>query len=189
MPSGKDVVISTIPKYDAFLLPTLQALDQLGGSANNDEIEDALIKQFAFTQKQLNESYPKTRRSIIPARMSWARTYLKISSFLDNPKRAEWVLTKEGREALKLSDAEVRNVVKDAAADAAMKKDIKKQAQFADVLAADISENPDWSTTLLEKLQSIDPAAFERLSQRLLLQCGFTRVEVTGKSGDGGIDG
>jgi restriction system protein len=31
--------------------------------------------------------------------------------------------------------------------------------------------------------------AFERLSQRLLRESGFTKVEVTGRSGDGGIDG
>ena len=31
--------------------------------------------------------------------------------------------------------------------------------------------------------------AFERLSQRMLRQSGFTKVEVTGKSNDGGIDG
>jgi len=33
------------------------------------------------------------------------------------------------------------------------------------------------------------PDAFERLTQRLLRESGFVRVEVTGKSGDGGIDG
>ena len=38
-------------------------------------------------------------------------------------------------------------------------------------------------------MQTIDPTAFERLSQRLLRESGFTRVEVSGKSGDGGIDG
>lgn len=33
------------------------------------------------------------------------------------------------------------------------------------------------------------PDAFERLSQRLLREAGFTKVEVRGKTGDGGIDG
>ncbi|MDQ7071814.1 MAG: restriction endonuclease [Rhodobacterales bacterium] len=35
----------------------------------------------------------------------------------------------------------------------------------------------------------MDPSAFERLAQRLLREAGFTKVEVRGKSGDGGIDG
>ncbi len=33
------------------------------------------------------------------------------------------------------------------------------------------------------------PDAFERLAQRLLREAGFVKVEVTGRSGDGGIDG
>ena len=36
---------------------------------------------------------------------------------------------------------------------------------------------------------AMDPSAFERLSQRLLREAGFTKVEVRGKTGDGGIDG
>lgn len=40
-----------------------------------------------------------------------------------------------------------------------------------------------------EVLQNMDPYGFERLSQKLLRECGFTQVEVTKKSGDGGIDG
>ena len=35
----------------------------------------------------------------------------------------------------------------------------------------------------------IDPSAFERLVQRILRESGFIHVEVTGRSGDGGIDG
>jgi len=37
--------------------------------------------------------------------------------------------------------------------------------------------------------QEITPDAFERLIQRLLRESGFVHVEVTGTSGDGGIDG
>ena len=46
-----------------------------------------------------------------------------------------------------------------------------------------------WSDHLLRRIQTIEPSAFERLCQRMLRESGFTRVEVTGKSGDGGIDG
>lgn len=35
----------------------------------------------------------------------------------------------------------------------------------------------------------MDPTAFERLVQRLLRESGFIQVEVTGRSGDGGVDG
>ena len=35
----------------------------------------------------------------------------------------------------------------------------------------------------------MDANAFERLCQRLLRESGFIKVEITGRSGDGGIDG
>ena len=47
----------------------------------------------------------------------------------------------------------------------------------------------DWKEKLLAVLIKIDPSAFERLCQRILRESGFTKVEVTGKSNDGGIDG
>jgi restriction system protein len=47
----------------------------------------------------------------------------------------------------------------------------------------------DWTDALLTCLKGMEPAAFERLSQRVLRESGFVKVEVTGKSGDGGIDG
>ena len=37
--------------------------------------------------------------------------------------------------------------------------------------------------------QKLDPAGFERLVQRILRESGFIHVEVTGRTGDGGIDG
>lgn len=46
-----------------------------------------------------------------------------------------------------------------------------------------------WEDSLLATLKSMEPGGFERLCQRLLREAGFSRVEVTGKSGDGGIDG
>jgi restriction system protein len=46
-----------------------------------------------------------------------------------------------------------------------------------------------WQDRLLECLLKMTPAAFERLCQRILRESGFIKVEVTGRSGDGGIDG
>ena len=47
----------------------------------------------------------------------------------------------------------------------------------------------EWKTELLAALQKMAPDAFERLCQRILRESAFTEVEVTGRSGDGGIDG
>ena len=46
-----------------------------------------------------------------------------------------------------------------------------------------------WQERLLDCLLKMKPAAFERLCQRILQDSGFIKVEITGRSGDGGIDG
>ena len=46
-----------------------------------------------------------------------------------------------------------------------------------------------WKHELLETMHKMPPAAFERLSQRILRESGFVEVRVTGRSGDRGIDG
>jgi restriction system protein len=50
-------------------------------------------------------------------------------------------------------------------------------------------ESSDYRTNLLNLIKSLPPSGFERLSQRLLRESGFQKVEVTGRAGDGGIDG
>ncbi|MCE9501930.1 MAG: restriction endonuclease [Leptospira sp.] len=46
-----------------------------------------------------------------------------------------------------------------------------------------------WQDEVLHALRTMPPDGFERLCQRILRESGFIQVEVTGKSGDGGIDG
>jgi restriction system protein len=47
----------------------------------------------------------------------------------------------------------------------------------------------DYRSQLIQLLITLPPAGFERLSQRILREAGFSQVVVTGKSGDEGIDG
>jgi restriction system protein len=53
----------------------------------------------------------------------------------------------------------------------------------------ELEEDDDWKTMLLRTLLAMPPDAFERLSQRVLREAGFVNVHVTGRPGDGGIDG
>jgi restriction system protein len=47
----------------------------------------------------------------------------------------------------------------------------------------------EWKDQLIAPLIQLPPEGFERLAQRILREAGFINVTVTGKSGDGGIDG
>ena len=53
--------------------------------------------------------------------------------------------------------------------------------------SAELAES--YKERLLNVLRQLPPPGFERLCQRLLRESGFEQVQVTGRSGDGGIDG
>lgn len=73
-----------------------------------------------------------------------------------------------------------------------MKKISEKKYWIKENQAKEIIFNEDetkWEDELLEIIKNITPEKFERLCQRILRELGFVDVNVTGKSGDGGIDG
>lgn len=120
--------------------------------------------------------------------MSWARSWLKLAGLLESGGRGLWVLTDAGRHAAEDTEAQLKaKVRKAAAAYNASKKAKQALAEPTDEDATD--EEQDWADLLLAQLKAMKPDAFERLAQRLLRESSFVRVEVTGKSGDGGIDG
>lgn len=69
------------------------------------------------------------------------------------------------------------------------KKMNKSSEELIQETKNEVDYSEEWKEKLLNILYSISPAAFERLAQRILRESGFSQVEVTGKVGDGGIDG
>lgn len=69
------------------------------------------------------------------------------------------------------------------------KKMSKSSEELIQETKNEVDYSEEWKEKLLNILYSISPAAFERLAQRILRESGFSQVEVTGKVGDGGIDG
>lgn len=177
-----------LPSYKSFFKPTLIALEELGGSGNIDELNEKLIEKVGLTEDQLVQTYAGSGALIVQDRLSWARSYLKIAGYIVNEKKGVWVLTDEGRAKSKWSseqiDKDVAKAAKQAVAD-------RQKAAGADVGEGVEGGEPgtSWTENLLATISTIKPDAFERLCQRVLRESGFTRVEVTGKSGDGGIDG
>ena len=134
------------------------------------------------------------RMTELEYRLSFARTYLRKYGLIDSLERGVWSLTDTGRETQRVDSKEVF----DSYQRYLKQKRSRKQAQTEKVAPAEeiepsaedpADETASWREDLLDILQNIPPDAFERLCQRLLRESGFIEVEVTGKSGDGGIDG
>lgn len=185
-----------MPPYHELLLPTLQAVLDLGGSASINEIVETVIKREAFTDQQqavLHNNGPNTE---IAYRIAWARTYLKGMGLLTNSARGVWTLTDDGTALLTdpaLSDDLRRQTVRELRSqyisELKAKRSLKGEAPQLDPEPDGLGEARTWKEQLLDALMAMAPDAFERLAKRLLREADFDSVKVTGQSGDGGIDG
>lgn len=174
---------AAIPNYDGLMNPVLQALESLGGSGTNEEINNKVIEIMDLTDSQLEVIHDPERSSQteVEYRLHWARTYLKKYGLLENSSRGVWALTPKGKETGKIDPKAVQQFVR-----AQMRK--TKSAPKKDEIE-ETEQELSWKEEVLNNLLKMEPSSFERLVQRLLRESGFTQVEVTGRSGDGGIDG
>lgn len=177
MPSKQE-----IPRFYELLNPTLAALHRLGGSASIQELVDEIISSLELPEQVTETLHKDGPVTEVQYRAGWARTYLKTYGLLENSDRGVWALTQEGQTTSEIDPKEVLSMVR-----GKQKKNGNEKEPTFEEPAAAVPTN--WRTRLLELLQCMDPSAFERLCQRLLREAGFIEVEVTGRTGDGGIDG
>jgi restriction system protein len=173
--------------YPGLVIPTLQAIRERGGSATIEEIEEGVARIMGLSDDILSIPHARGSRTEFQYRLAWVRTYLKKVGALENSERAVWSLTDYGEG---MSAEEARGVFQKVRAE---RRARRKAANLAEPDEPQIDEDEDeeesWIDQLLAVVGRMTPEAFERLSQRLLRESGFTKVEVTGRSGDGGIDG
>ena len=173
--------VKNCPPFHFFFVPTLKALDELGGSGSNEEIYKTIVSISNLPTGVLEEMHSFTITEV-EYRLAWARTYLKNFGAIENSKHRVWSLTTKGAKMLKENDINAKEICNFTA-----KKHGKSNATSDEELVA--VESINWRDQVTDILQHLDPYAFERLAQRLLRECGFSDVQVTKRSGDGGIDG
>ncbi len=167
-----------IPTYDNLFNPLLAAIRQLGGSASIPEQERVVAELLSLSEKEVNEIH-RGNRTKLSYRLAWARNYLKRYELLENSERGIWSLTPKGLKTSTVDKESVKRTVQAQERSQKKKNDSEESSEPKTI----------WEDDLLELVKSIAPSAFERLCQRLLRESGFIQVEVTGRSGDGGIDG
>lgn len=170
--------------------PLLDALRKLGGSGTPDEVVEQIAKDLSLPDDLQNELLPSGEPRF-RNQVSWGRFYLVREGLVDSSKRGVWSLTEKGRTAtLTLEQAgEVRSRWVRHFQDQRRSK-ANTQELITELVAEETSTpSKNYRTEVIELLMKLPPSGFERLSQRLLREAGFTQVIVTGQSGDGGIDG
>lgn len=169
--------------------PLLDILRELGGSASPREASDAIAEKLRLDAKVRN-ALTKTGQERFHNQVQWARQYLVWEGCIDAGKRGVWALTPQGWKAAINEDEGHQIFLKWVAHHSARRK--AKDEPVEQSVIQNTDENLpeiDRSQNLLEVLHGLSPSGFERISQRLLREAGFEKVEVTGRSGDGGIDG
>jgi restriction system protein len=181
-------LLARVPQYHELLLPTLTALKALGGSGTNEEIVEKVAELEKLPAEVQRVQHSDHRQTALNYRLAWSRTYLKRVGAISNSSRGVWTITEKGRS---LTERDCKGIPAEVRKSDYANRKKRAAAESAGVESAEAEElvEETWKDKLLLLLRQLKSDAFERLAQRLLREAGFTRVQVTGKSGDGGIDG
>ncbi len=174
------------PHFVKYFIPVINALKELDGSGHPNEIKDIVAAELKLTEQELSETIA-SGQTRFGNNVDWARFYLAKGGYIDSSTRGVWSLTEVGRksnltheQALELYRNVLmgfRSVQTNGSVDDTPKEPLRE------------SDKTNYRTELMEIIRKLPPEGFERLCQRLLRESGFEKVTVTGKSGDGGLDG
>lgn len=160
---------SEIPSNAKLIEPVYEAILELGGSGSNKEIFEKVKQKLKLSPEAEAVSHlGSSTTTELYYRIAWAKTKLKQQKRITNSERSVWSICVSDSDGMESKESETLNI---------------------DFGPDEVDEYEKWRDSLSDILHNIDPFAFERLAKRLLRECGFESVEVTKKSGDGGIDG
>ncbi|EWH04389.1 restriction endonuclease [Pseudoalteromonas lipolytica] len=206
-----------IPNYQEFMRPFLQIAYKAhnNGQVNEVKLRDVinqLAEQFKLTDEERTETLPSGKQSVLDNRVGWARTYLTKAGLLDVARRAHFVITPRGIEALKdnvdinndylkrfdefvafkqknneYTETQSTTVVPAAEAESDITPDEALRSAYRKI-------NDALAEEIIERTRKVTPAFFENLLIELLLAMGYGgtgegAAHALGKSGDNGIDG
>jgi len=140
---------------------------------------------------------PACRESRVGDNLRWAQSNLGKSKALKNASRGVWALIAKGRRLKESDSKEVVAAVRSQQSGrsspvAAVRKTsiMRRQPGHGTVEAELVQDRAvGWKNDLIGVMQGVTAKGFERLCQRILRESAFLKVEVTGRSGHGGIDG
>jgi restriction system protein len=182
------------PKCVRYFAPVIQALKDLGGSARPAEVCDQIAAALGISDEDQAELLPSGAQTRFRNQVGWARFYLVKAGIVDASLRGVWALTEKGRALRELSASDALDLFHSVHVQFISEPDTTAGAGLEDETEAPTDEGattsgPTHRSQVIEALLSLSPSGFESFAQRLLRESGFQRVDVTGRSGDGGIDG
>jgi len=182
------------PQFTQYFSPVLTTLKELGGSGRPDEVTNRIISSqpnISEREKELLNGTPRIAKNI-----HWARFYLAKAGYIDGSSRGVWILTEKGRATPSLAQKDVLEIFSqvqerfgaktrvDESSPATLEQEVEHS-----VAEADLIDKYAHRKAIASLMNNFTSKGFEEFCQRLLRESGFEEVKVTGRSGDGGIDG
>jgi restriction system protein len=190
---------SELPPYKDFLLPVLQAVQALGGTAHAKEVSAWMVENLGFDDDAVGVEYRnRPGESVLLDRMAWARSYDKLGGLVETPQRGLYVLSAEGKRVLSLPEAEARQLVDEMDREIRRARQRQRSTQTQTEPDQELDPKPlaseseegdflDLKAELLARLHSLTPGGFENFVVHLLKSYGMELTR-TGGPNDEGVD-
>ena len=194
-----------IPDFQSLMLPILEVLGD-GNERLMRELTETLAQRLSLSETERKEMLPSGQQTFFSNRVAWAKTHLKGAGLVLNPNRGKVRISDAGKAVLAQKPSSINC------------RFLKQFPAYMAFVGPSASPRPDdveniagrqtplelldtsfkilrhaTAEELLVKCKACSPAFFEQVVVRLLQAMGYGGVtgeaSITGKSGDGGIDG
>jgi restriction system protein len=157
---------SNIPTFYDLLIPTIEAIQQLGGSGSNEEI-NGKVYEIAKIPNDISEiSHGEDgTMSEVDYRLAWSKTNLKKYGLLENSARGIWALSQPNIDIATLNPAEIERTVKEQTRPTENKTREEQENQVEKEVEFEVEASENWKQQLLTTLYNISSSAFERLAR------------------------
>lgn len=190
-----------IPKYHELIRPLLDLVVD-GRTRNLREASQELTQILKLTEEDLAETIPSGYPKFLN-RVGWAKSDLAKTGLVESCGRGTFRISAKGRADLPSLPAQLDRKFFESRGYATWKSTAPVELTGHDAVgSSDATLTPeeqidetlaelkeDLEQEVLAQLRTMNPASFERFVVRLLAAMGYGVGEVTGRSGDGGIDG
>jgi restriction system protein len=173
--------------FTRYLGPVIEAIRALGGSGRPDEVRAVIAQRLKMSDAEQSAALPSGVQTRFENQVHWARFYLAKAGYIDSSQRGVWTLTDKGQQLGEMTVATIRSIVKEV--NSQTKSSADEEVDAAPSPSGAVPASGNYREELARTLQALPAAGFERFCQRLLRESGFQEVSITGRSGDGGIDG
>jgi restriction system protein len=193
-----------IPKLYSITLPLLQYLKD-ESPRGKKELTDHVCSFFKLSEEEQRQQKPSGGESVIGNRTGWAKFELKKAGLIEVLSDKTMKITSSGLEILQKNPDEInRKFLMTIPVYYDYIHKLKGDDDEEDTTSIVVDDNASpqdlmdlgWKkyqkeleSEILEKVKKHSPDFFEQLVVDLIQKMGYGKGTVTGKSGDGGIDG